>query len=133
MGLKGVVCPTGSASAISCSGHSGVSGVVVSCVFVVVAMISIPVLSRPMKTSRPSVCKAGTLALPMGALPGGTILRNVGVAGSPVIDKLAGELSQVLRTSMFEVELPPAMKTNAPLEENAIASAGAVNGYACSA
>ena len=70
----------------------------------------------------------------MGALPGGTIFRKMGVAGRPVIEKgappevVAGKLSQVLRTLMLEVELPPAMKANAPVDENAIASAGAVSG-----
>jgi len=98
---------------------------------VVVAITSMPVLSRPTKTSRLARSlwlRSGTVALPIGALTAGTILRNVGVVGNPVSAKLTGELSQVLRTSMFEVELPPAMKANAPVEENAIEVAGAERG-----
>jgi hypothetical protein len=72
----------------------------------------------------------------MGELPAGTILRNKGVAGSPVIEKLpvagaaatADELSQVLSTETFAAVLPPAIKANAPEEEKAIALAGALKG-----
>src|ERR1035438_5170589 len=124
------------ASAICCRGHNVVAGGL-SGVVVVVAMTSTPVLSMPTKTSRAStsLCtRLGTLALPMGALPGGTIFRNKAVAGRPVIDKVPppgvepAELSHVLRMSMFEVELPPARKVKVPEEENAIASAGGGGG-----
>ena len=90
-----------------------------------------PVLSMPRKTSRLAKSlwlRSGTVALPMGALTAGTILSKVGVVGSPVSAKLTGELLHVLRMSMFEVALPPAMKAKAPVEENAIEVAGADRG-----
>src|SRR5271154_3534003 len=131
MGLK-VVFWVVWASAICCSGQS-VVGCGMSGVGVVVAKMSMPLLSMPKKTSRPFSCRLGIMELPVGTLPGGAILRKIGVAGSPVIEKLlplgvADKLLQVFRTSMFDVELPPAMKANAPVEENAMASAGAVRG-----
>src|ERR1700691_5992229 len=129
MGLKAVGgCATVCGSASCCEGHSApeveVSGIVVD----VVAMTSMPVLSMPRKTSRLAKSlwlRSGTVAFPMGALTAGTILSKVGVVGSPVSVKLTGELLHVLRTSTFEVELPPAMKAKAPVEENAIEVAGA--------
>src|ERR1019366_6202061 len=134
MGLK-VVFWVVWASAICCCGQSGAVGGRISGVVVVVAKISMPLLSIPKKMSRLSKAfcwRLGMTLLPMGALPGGTILRNVGVAGSPVIDK-TDELSQVLRTVIFEAESPPATKANAPVEENAMALAGAVRGKVCRA
>ena len=73
------------------------------------------------------------VALPIGALPGGTIFRNVGVAGRPAMVIGAGKLLHVLSTSIPPAEFPPARKANAPFEENATAFAGAVNGYFCKA
>ena len=65
----------------------------------------------------------------MGTLPGGTIFRNVGGAGTLGNDRLTGELSQVLRIVMFEDELPPANMANPPVEENAMVLAGALKGW----
>jgi len=47
--------------------------------------------------------------------------------------RIAGRLLQVLRTVIFDVALPPAIKAKAPVEENAMTLAGAVRGMVCRA
>ena len=62
-----------------------------------VAMMSMPVLSRPKKKSRPVELRAGMIALPIGTLPAGNILRKMGGLGTVPADRgVTGELSQVL-------------------------------------
>src|SRR5208283_999781 len=88
MGVK-VVGETIVARAICCSGQRLVVGVTVRGVVDEVAITSMPVLSTPRRISRPSDCRGvGKIALPIGTLPGGTIFKKMGVAGSPVIEKV---------------------------------------------
>src|SRR4029077_16969562 len=102
----------------------------------VVAMISMPVLSRPKKKSRPSVSRGtGMIVFPIGTLPGGTILRNRGGLGSPSGGggnvRLTAELSQVLRMASVEGGAPPASRAKDPVELKAIEVAGADSGKVC--
>src|ERR1700731_5415312 len=79
---------------LTCCGQSPVSGDEE-----VVAMMSMPVLSRPKKKCRPSVSRGlGMIVLPMGTLPAGTILRNRGGVVTAPEDRIGvtAELSQVL-------------------------------------
>src|SRR5712675_349490 len=85
---------------------------------VLVAMMSIPVLSRPKKKSRPSVWRGiGIVRLPIGTSPAGIIFRNNGGPGSPapVTARLTAELSQLLRMAKVAGEFPPASKAKDPV------------------
>src|SRR5271169_1865430 len=90
----------------------------------VVAMTSMPVLSRPKKMSRPSIARLGITAPPMGTLPAGTMVRNIGGPGRGA-GRLTAELSHVLRMARVVEELPPESKANEPVEEKTIEAAGA--------
>ena len=98
-----------------------------------VAMISMPVLSRPKKKSRPSVISGiGMIVLPMGTLTAGTIFRNSGGPGRPSggggTARFTAELSHVLRMARVDGEFPPASKANDPVELKTMEVAGAASG-----
>src|SRR5712671_4748755 len=93
-----------------------------------VAMTSMPVLSRPKNKSSPADSKLGMIASPIGTLPAGTIFKNRGGLGRPgVIDRFTAELSHVLRMARVEGELPPASKANDPVELKTMEVAGAAS------
>src|ERR1700722_10205377 len=111
---------------LTCCGQSPVSGDEE-----VVAMMSIPVVSRPMKKSRPSASSGlGMIVLPMGTLPAGTIFRNKGgvVTAPEERTGVTAELSQVLNAARLPVAPPPANRAKEPVELKTIEVAGAASG-----